>query len=301
MSVRHRQAVLDYANAVHLPHAERTVLQHIAQHIRGDDGVSFPGVKLLARDIDWTERYIQKILRRLERLGLLVPRSLAGGRGHRTAYYIPGIENLHIEPVPVEQPAAPAIFVFKEEEKSLEEELHFARNMAKRRNLTPTRRAHWEARIAELERQIAEDFDPRLNYTELEPAESDEELLNIEAFYVGLISLQAAEPDEEKRAWWQKRIDQARDAYNQALEKRGIVAADGQSPPIDDELEEQLREEQILRWQARVADLTGKRDTFHPGSERWQKWNRLTVEASENLNGLLYQKPPPISEYSPAT
>jgi hypothetical protein len=299
MSARHRQTVLDYAKRQALPHAERMVLCQIADYIRRDDLISFPGVRRLADDLGYTERYIQKILRRLERAGLLLAASFVGGRGHRTGYRIPGLEEGEVRPEAIEQPPV-TVAASQNAEKTPEEELSFARHMAKRRNLTPARRTYWEARIAELERQLAQqDFDPRLEYV-LEPVEPDEALLELEAFYVGLISLQAAEQDESKRAWWQLRIDRARADYNQALEERGIVAADGLSPAIDEELEEQLREEQIMQWRARVADLTSRRDTFSPGSERWNKWNRITVEASENLNGLLYQKPPPLIE-SPAT
>lgn len=302
MSARHRQAVLDYAKRQALPHADRMVLCQIADYIRKDDLISYPGVRRLADDLGYTDRYIQKVLRRLERAGLLLPASMTGGRGHRTAYRIPGLEEMEVRPEPpivAAQPAAMDITI--QIERTPEEQLVFARNMAKRRNLTPARRTYWQAQIADLERQLAqiaaEEFVPLE-----ELGEPDEELVELEAFYVGLINLQAAETDEAKRAWWQRRIDQAHADYNQALEMRGIVAADDQTPPIDEEVEEQLRrQEQIAQWQARVNDLTQKRDTFRPGSERWKKWNAMTVEASQNLNGLLYQKPPPvIFEYSPA-
>lgn len=343
MSARHRQACIDYARNYGLPRAQRLVLAQIADCMRNDDCISFPGVRRLAADLGYSERYVRIILRRLEAAGLLLAASLAGGRGRRTAYRIPGLDQGEICPEPPESsvvvepvttaPSSPSEKIqhyytyYARRDLSSEKRAYWAERI---REIDLETRRHWlDTKIARLERRAGSllattqrlgpgetrnDFESeikllneQISFFQSELANLDtieidiiteEDLLNLEAYYVGFISLQAAEPDVERRKWYQQRIDQARAAYNHALESRGIIAIDGHSPAIDEELEEQIRQEQISQWRNRIVDLAEKRDTFRPGSTRWQRWNNLMSEASQRLSDLL-QRPPPLIEYSP--
>jgi hypothetical protein len=120
----------------------------------------------------------------------------------------------------------------------------------------------------------------------LVPMVPDGDLEQIEALYLGMITLQANEPEgSPKWLWWQQRIDQAREAYNRALDDRGIVASDGQQPVVDEEFQQQIQE-----WSQRVQTNQARRDSFKVGSSRWLKWDAITRQATETLNSLLYQQ-----------
>jgi hypothetical protein len=162
-------------------------------------------------------------------------------------------------------------------------------------------RPKWEQIIADLAQLQANNLDkidqaptavrdlPAIIATDqaLVPLSQGSDIYQIGEMYAGLMNLQASE-DEGAKKWWdyQRLLKQARDAFNRAMSAAGIAASDGQTPIIDDELEQQMQ-----AWARRAYINQARRDSFTPGSEKWLKWNTMTVRAVETFNSLLYQKP----------
>lgn len=282
------------ARRLALPASQKAVLLCLISYSdRNGDGTSiFPGVQTIARETSLCVRTVQYCLRELEVAGWIVAINRKGGYGRPSLYHLNLDAFGGLAAQPIERPAPP--------QRSPQQQLNYARGMLRRLKEDSPARAKWEQIVADLA-QLAElgannqdsqapqqsrNLPATIGNQALIPMELDEDLEKIEALYLGMIALQAEQPEgSSKWQWWQQHIDQAREAYNHALEDRGIVASDGQQPALDEELQEQIQ-----AWSKRRTSRQSNRDKFEVGSPRWQKWNKMLEEATITLNSLLYQQ-----------
>jgi pyocin large subunit-like protein len=85
MSVRLMAQVFELG----IPAREKLVLLAMADHARDDGTGCYPSVERLARKTSQSRRGVQKVMRRLEQAGLIVPTgNLRGGRNLATEYRV---------------------------------------------------------------------------------------------------------------------------------------------------------------------------------------------------------------------
>ena len=291
------------ARRLALPKSQKAVFLCLISHSnRNGDGTSiFPGVATIALETSLCVRTVQYCLRELEVAGWIVAINRKGGQGRPALYHLNLDQFGWLEARPIDPLPPP--------ERSLQQQINYACGMLKRLAADSPARPKWEEKLADLKQQLAGEDSPgsndqaahlpaipetpvprylpvATNDQALVPMVPDGDLEQIEALYLGMITLQANEPEgSPKWLWWQQRIDQAREAYNRALDDRGIVASDGQQPVVDEEFQQQIQE-----WSQRVQTNQARRDSFKVGSSRWLKWDAITRQATETLNSLLYQQ-----------
>lgn len=166
--------------------------------------------------------------------------------------------------------------------------LIFARGVLKRLAADSPARPRWEQEIAELEAELGQ---PPASDLVIAPADTPElipfmagnDLLQLEAMYTGWIMLQAREPPESDRyQWYQDRIDKARIVLNQEFDIHGVVAPDGLTPVLSQELQEQMQ-----AWSRKVEQYLNYRNGLTPGSKGWLRWDTEAKKATEALNSFF--------------
>lgn len=298
------------AQRLTLPRGPFAVLNFLAHYAHPDGTGMYPGVKLISAHTHYCERSVQSFLRYLEREGWIIPVDRKGGRNRTTLYHfaLGQFEQIIAQPPPPEEPPPP------------EQRERFIQGILKKKRLSDERRAHWQAELAKVQQQLApddflDDEEPAeqtrhlpaiVNQARHVPAlatAQDEEFRQLEATYIGTIALQAR-CARDSREWhrFDDYLDWLREEYDKACAARGIVASDGQTPIVDQELQEQIGESMRSTWETetwetetmRLSNLvqirTQKRESFEPGSRKWNMYTNLINQAQNTLNSMQEQK-----------
>jgi Helix-turn-helix domain len=293
------------ARRLALPSTPKAVLTCLISYsnVNGDGTQIYPGIATIALECSISERTAQRCVRWLEVEGWIVAIYQKGGAGRPSSYHL-NLDQfgwLEARKPPSAEP----------EEIDPARRLRFAYGVLKRLAADSPARPRWQQEIAALEAQLGEaspagssDLVRALPAIPETPAIihqaqplSEEDFEQLEIAYFGSVAAQAREP-RDSLAWrkWLPLVEPLRDQYNQALYARGIVASDGHDPPMNEELEEQLQDDQRRQWQeeqrlrALIEDRTIKRDLLKPGSTGWRMMNALINQARNTLNNGIFHE-----------
>lgn len=178
MSVRLRDQVTDNAAKWGLNRAQMLIFAYIAERIQEKKGDtwSFPKLESIQRKTGYCRRWVQINLRLLEQAGAFRVESAGGGRKHPVGFYPYFDEQKNLilcppEPACVDQ-AQPESDQARSE-KTLEEQLRFAKSIAnKKYKVGPESQAFWTHEVERIEAAIAARDAPPISVDPAQPAEA---------------------------------------------------------------------------------------------------------------------------------